>query len=127
MSTSIKWHDEAVGLIAVETEGDISSDDLRMTLNTIQQRIYPAPKRVDVLLDIDGSRMPGNFLSILANFINQAPQNFGLMAFIGDNTYINSLTMTFWRVYPFESKRIIIAHSVEAAIIDIADNRKMQV
>ncbi|MDQ7033409.1 MAG: hypothetical protein Q9P01_00815 [Anaerolineae bacterium] len=107
--------------------GNISSDDLRMALNNTYQQIVAATKRVDVLIDMGASRMPGNFLSILANFINQAPNNFGIIVFIGDNTYINSLIMTLWRIYPFESKRVTVAASIEAAITVIIDNREMHV
>jgi hypothetical protein len=126
MCTTIQSYDEQQSIVSTKMDGNISSNDLRTTFGNVQQLLQMRNRRVDILFDIHASRMPGNFLSILATFINQTSDNAGNIVLIGDNTYISSLAMAFWRVYPFESQRIKLVASIEEAILLIARERNIQ-
>ena len=117
MSITIDWVEDNCGVLFCNASGNVSSDDMRIAFKNVRR--YTAEKSgiAHALLDIQHvNNMPGNFMSMLAHHINHAPRNAGLFILLGDNSYVNSLFVTFWRIYPLESEQIKMAASIDDAL-----------
>ena len=128
MAVNLIWDSEKHTIVRVEFDGELSSDDLRACLHEIDQMIRLEDERVDILFDTASARqIPRNILTLIGGFIREAPLNLGILVLIGKDTYIGSLIITFWRLYPFEATRVHLATDLEHGYTVIANSRQAEV
>ena len=127
MPVHLIWDEEASSIIHAEVEGELSSDALRVALYEVVDMIQSKEDRVDLMFQAATFRsLPRNVLTQIAGFIRESPENFGLLVLIGQDTYIESLIITFWRLYPFEATQVHLAADLGQAYETIEKGRQIE-
>lgn len=126
MSVNLIWDTEVNNIIHAEALGELTSDDLRIALYEVVDMIQSKEDRVDIVFQASSFRnLPRNILTQIGGFIRESPNNFGMLVLIGQDTYIESLIITFWRLYPFEATRVHLAADTGQAYSAIEKARQL--
>jgi len=101
-----------------------TSDDLWDSLDAVQKWTSTTTQRIDLIIEVDKvKQVPRDILARIRRFLGNMPDNTGLIVLISESSFVPSLVQTLYKLYPFESKNLILATNPQHACDLIAESR----
>jgi hypothetical protein len=101
MGILVRWDDQAHTRILIEFETSWTWTDLDQALQQADHLIGSVPQSVDIIIDVEGSSLPGDFLNAAKNLLaNPAPRaNEGRRVVVGASSLIRTAYQTLQKTF----------------------------
>lgn len=101
MAIQVQWDNRQQNVIHVEFESEWTWEQLENTLDQIDQLMSSVNHTVDVIIDLEGSKIPGDFLNAAKNLLAdpQPNPNEGARIVVGANKTMRAVYATLQKTF----------------------------
>jgi hypothetical protein len=126
MGIKASWDNEDHTILRFNYEGSWTWDDLHNALSQGHAMMRTETHTVDVLIDVSQSRLiPSGALARGKHIDDIKPDNHGMTAVVGANTFMQGLYDLFRKIYR-KNLNVVYVPTLEEARAKIAEQRKPQ-
>lgn len=119
MGILIRWDDQARTRVLIEFETSWTWTDLDQAIQQADQFISSVPQSVDIIIDVEGSSLPGDFLNAARNLLaNPEPRaNEGRRVVVGANGLIRTAYQTVQKTFgaKLNGREVLFANDLPQA------------
>jgi hypothetical protein len=116
----LEWHNPEKTVIIEHATGELSVDDLNMSLDSVTKMMDTVKHKVDIVMVLDNSTIATNVVGKMPEFARKSEffnhRNLGRTAVVGASGLLTTIVGLFQKVYPSQGQKYVTAASVEEAI-----------
>lgn len=120
MAVTVEWYDPEETILRYTYDTHWAWPDLQEALIIGRGMMQEKPYIVSVVHDLSATlSFPSSMISNMRHFINQRPDNIGMVVFVSNRMFINGLFRVFRQMFPNLIGQYIHATTLDTAIDNI--------
>jgi hypothetical protein len=124
MSIHVNWYDRSQTIIHIELVDAWDWTDYHQVILDCVDMLHSVPHQVNFIGDIRQSDpLPGGALQEVRRSLPRLPHNWGITAVVPHTLFLQTVLLTFQRIYPNYAHRFFLSHTIEEALAQFAEYR----